>query len=174
MCFYYLKGGVKDDGNGKNWTSIRIAECHWKNHTQTIRNAYRKVIKINKKNETLTPELSSEAKAAMYLLIERRKRMKSEVVIQRDAQLHDEIRVRMNAKKFFAPRLWFKIALPIIIWAILQEIIMASTDIVDNIFVNWMKDDQIQGLAQLQDDIKTFEAMLPLPTLMRRDYRTSI
>jgi hypothetical protein len=86
-----------------------------KNHTQTIRNAYRKVIKINKKNETLTPELSSEAKAAMYLLIERRKRMKSEVVIQRDAQLHDEIRVRMNAKKFFAPRLWFKIALPIII-----------------------------------------------------------
>jgi Na+-driven multidrug efflux pump len=127
-----------------------------KNHTQTIRNAYRKVIKINKKNETLTPELSSEAKAAMYLLIERRKRMKSEVVIQRDAQLHDEIRVRMNAKKFFAPRLWFKIALPIIIWAILQEIIMASTDIVDNIFVNWMKDDQIQGLAQLQDDIKTF------------------
>ncbi|ATZ18557.1 MATE efflux family protein [Williamsoniiplasma somnilux] len=56
--------------------------------------------------------------------------------------------------RWFASRAWYVAALSIILWAILQEIIMASTDIVDNIFVNFLKDDQVKGLSGLNDSIK--------------------
>ncbi|AHI54118.1 MATE efflux family protein [Spiroplasma sabaudiense Ar-1343] len=57
----------------------------------------------------------------------------------------------IKKEKFFASRGWYAAAFGIIIWAIFQEIIMASTDIVDNIFVNFIKD--IPGLRELKDSI---------------------
>ncbi|WP_338969445.1 MATE family efflux transporter [Spiroplasma endosymbiont of Labia minor] len=53
---------------------------------------------------------------------------------------------------FFASKNWYKIALPIIIWAVFQEIIMQATDIIDNIFVNYVND--VDGLAELHNMIE--------------------
>lgn len=55
--------------------------------------------------------------------------------------------------RWFASRAWYAAALAIILWAIFQEIIMASTDIVDNIFVNFLHEDQVKGLDLLTTEI---------------------
>ncbi|AXK51050.1 MATE family efflux transporter [Spiroplasma alleghenense] len=57
----------------------------------------------------------------------------------------------IKKQKFFASKGWYAAAFGIIIWAIFQEIIMASTDIVDNIFVNFIRD--LPGLKDLNNDI---------------------
>ncbi|AOG60099.1 hypothetical protein SHELI_v1c01440 [Spiroplasma helicoides] len=56
-------------------------------------------------------------------------------------------------KRFFATGQWYKIALTLILWSVLQEVIMASTDLVDNIFVNNLYPHQIDGYKELNDYI---------------------
>ncbi|AGR40849.1 MATE family efflux transporter [Spiroplasma taiwanense] len=58
-------------------------------------------------------------------------------------------------KRFFASGQWYKVTLTIILWSVLQEIIMASTDLIDNIFVNHLFNFQINGLDQLILSIKS-------------------
>ncbi|AHI52499.1 MATE family efflux transporter [Spiroplasma culicicola] len=48
-------------------------------------------------------------------------------------------------RRFFATGQWYKIALTLILWSVLQEIVMASTDLIDNIFVNSLRDVHIGG-----------------------------
>ncbi|WP_338972852.1 MATE family efflux transporter [Spiroplasma endosymbiont of Panorpa germanica] len=64
--------------------------------------------------------------------------------------MHENLK-SIKKQKFFASKAWYGAAFAIIIWAIFQEIIMASTDIVDNIFVNFIKD--LPGLSQLNEKI---------------------
>jgi Na+-driven multidrug efflux pump len=139
-------------------------------HSETIRSHYRKSVKALKDRNELTDEKKLELKDSMFLLIRQRKNNKIVKRMSLDGELHIQIRERMTKKKkFFAPKLWFKLALPIIIWAILQEIIMASTDIVDNIFVNWMSNDQIDGLSQLRDYISSHWAGVD-PSLLLQNH----
>lgn len=56
--------------------------------------------------------------------------------------LHTKKKVK---KRFLANKQWYKVALAIILWSVLQEIIMASTDLIDNIFVNMLLDKHIDG-----------------------------
>ncbi|WP_339022953.1 MATE family efflux transporter [Spiroplasma endosymbiont of Crioceris asparagi] len=57
-------------------------------------------------------------------------------------------------KRFFATKNWYKLAITLILWAVLQEIVSASTDIIDNIFVNFLKERQIDGLKDLNQQIE--------------------
>ncbi|WP_051350832.1 MATE family efflux transporter [[Acholeplasma] multilocale] len=56
--------------------------------------------------------------------------------------------------KFFASRAWYAAALGIILWSIFQEIIMASTDIVDSMFVNNLSNKQVNGFEDFLNNIK--------------------
>ncbi|ATZ17043.1 MATE efflux family protein [Williamsoniiplasma luminosum] len=67
----------------------------------------------------------------------------------------NKLKVKKNKTwRHFTSWQWYKVAIIIIFWAILQEMIMASTDIIDNIFVNYLHNDQIEGLGALQQFIK--------------------
>ncbi len=57
-------------------------------------------------------------------------------------------------KRFFAEKQWYKLTLTIILWSVLQEVIMASTDLVDNIFVNHLRPEHINGFQELLNYIK--------------------
>ncbi|AOX43406.1 hypothetical protein S100390_v1c00630 [Spiroplasma sp. NBRC 100390] len=56
--------------------------------------------------------------------------------------------------KFFASKKWYATALVLILLATLQEIIMESTDLVDNFFASSIKSN-VHGFQHLADDIKT-------------------
>ncbi|AGM24652.1 MATE family efflux transporter [Spiroplasma chrysopicola] len=56
--------------------------------------------------------------------------------------------------KLFASRKWYATALVLILLATMQEIIMESTDLVDNFFVNAIKFN-VPGFQDLMDQIKT-------------------
>lgn len=58
--------------------------------------------------------------------------------------------LRIDKKnRWFASRGWYASALALVIWAILQEIIMSSTDLVDNFFANTMKRN-VDGATELK------------------------
>ncbi|QBQ07364.1 MATE family efflux transporter [Spiroplasma gladiatoris] len=57
-------------------------------------------------------------------------------------------------RRFFATGKWYKIALTLILWSVLQEILMASTDLIDNVFVNHLYEHQVEGFQDLIDYIK--------------------
>lgn len=63
-------------------------------------------------------------------------------------------KLRVDKKnRWFASRGWYASALVLLIWAILQEIIMSSTDLVDNFFANTMKRN-VDGATELNQQIK--------------------
>ncbi|QEH61426.1 MATE efflux family protein [Spiroplasma chinense] len=52
---------------------------------------------------------------------------------------------KKSKRHFFASGKWYKIALTLILWSVLQEIIMASTDLIDNVFVNHLREEHVYG-----------------------------
>ncbi|PPE06120.1 MATE family efflux transporter [Williamsoniiplasma lucivorax] len=66
-----------------------------------------------------------------------------------------ELKTTKNkTSRLFTKHQWYKAAILIIIWAILQEMIMASSDIIDNIFVNFLHEDHVDGLKDLRHFIQ--------------------
>ncbi|WP_051418404.1 MATE family efflux transporter [Mesoplasma seiffertii] len=55
--------------------------------------------------------------------------------------------------KWFASRAWYAAALTVIVWSVFQEIIMASTDIVDSLFVSNLADSQVVGFSAFKEMI---------------------
>ncbi|QGS51592.1 MATE family efflux transporter [Spiroplasma tabanidicola] len=76
--------------------------------------------------------------------------------VEKDAVLETKHIIKNNKikRRFFATGKWYKIAITLILWSVLQEILMASTDLIDNVFVNHIISSQVKGFDDLTNYIK--------------------